>query len=165
MQRVIPHLAHTNPAVVLSAAKIVLMYMSELDSFSDRARSISRKLAPPLISLMNNEPEIQYVAIKNINLILQRWPTIFEKEVRVFFCSFQDPLYIKLAKLDLLVRLADVKNIDTLLSEFKEYSQEIDIVFARKAVAAVGRIAVKLADAAERCVIAFHELIRTKVAA
>ena len=47
---------------------------------------------------------------------------IFEKEVRVFFCSFQDALYIKLAKLDLLVRLADIKNVDTLLSEFKEYS-------------------------------------------
>ena len=52
-----------------------------------------------------------------------------------------------------------------LLSEFKEYAQEIDIVFARKAISAVGRIAVKLEDAAERCVLAFHELIRTKVAA
>ncbi len=39
------------------------------------------------------------------------------------------------------------------------------MLFARKAVAAVGRIAVKLAGAAERCVLAFHELIRTKVAA
>jgi hypothetical protein len=27
IQRIIPHLAHTNPAVVLSAAKIVLMYL------------------------------------------------------------------------------------------------------------------------------------------
>jgi vesicle coat complex subunit len=90
---------------------------------------------------------------------------LFDKEVRVFFCSFQDPLYIKLEKLELLVRLADLRNIDLLLSEFKEYAQEIDVVFARKAISAVGRIAVKLEDAAERCVLAFHELIRTKVAA
>jgi vesicle coat complex subunit len=83
----------------------------------------------------------------------------------VFFCSFQDPLYIKLEKLELLVRLADLRNIDLLLSEFKEYAQEIDVGFARKAISAVGRIAVKLEDAAERCVLAFHELIRTKVAA
>ena len=83
----------------------------------------------------------------------------------MFFCSFQDPLYIKLEKLELLVRLADLRNIDLLLSEFKEYAQEIDVVFARKAISSVGRIAVKLEDAAERCVLAFHELIRTKVAA
>ena len=114
---------------------------------------------------MNNEPEIQYVAIKNINLILQRYPAIFDKEVRVFFCSFQDPLYIKLAKLDLLVRLVDPKNIDVLLSEFKEYSQEIDIEFAKKAIDSIGRIAVKLESAAERCVLAFQELIKSKVAA
>ncbi len=85
--------------------------------------------------------------------------------MRVFFCSFQDPLYIKLEKLELLVRLADLRNIDLLLSEFKEYAQEIDVAFARKAISAVGRIAVKLEEAAERCVLAFHELIRTKVAA
>jgi AP-1 complex subunit beta-1 len=81
-------LAHSNPGVVLSATKIVLMYLNNLEAYSDKARSLTRKLAPPLISLMNNEPEIQYVAIKNINLILQKWPGIFEKEVRVFFCSF-----------------------------------------------------------------------------
>ena len=38
-------------------------------------------------------------------------------------------------------------------------------MFARKAIGAVGRIAVKLQEASERCVLAFHELIRTKVAA
>jgi AP-1 complex subunit beta-1 len=51
------------------------------------------------------------------------------------------------------------------LAELKEYSQEVDIPFARKSITAVGRIAVKVEDAAERCVLAFHELIRSKVAA
>jgi vesicle coat complex subunit len=69
-------------------------------------------MAPPLISLMNCEAEMQYVAIRNISLILMRWPQLFEKEVRVFFCNFNDPLYVKLAKLDLIVKLADLKNVD-----------------------------------------------------
>ena len=43
-----------------------------------------------------------------------------------------------------MVRLADLKNVDQLLNEFKDYAQEVDIVFARKAISAVGRIAVKL---------------------
>ena len=41
-----------------------------------------------------------------------KYPNIFEKEVRVFFCNFQDPLYVKVAKLELMVRLADLKNVD-----------------------------------------------------
>jgi len=42
--------------------------------------------------------------------------------VRVFFCNFQDPLYVKLEKLEVLIRLADLKNVDSLLSELKEYA-------------------------------------------
>ena len=86
--RIIPNLAHSNPALVLSAAKVVLKYLDTIEEHSDRARSICRKLAPPLISLMNNAPEIQYIAARNINLILMKYPQIFEREVRVFFCNF-----------------------------------------------------------------------------
>ena len=56
--RIIPNLAHSNPALVLSAAKVVLKFLDGVDETSDRGRSICRKLAPPLISLMNNAPEI-----------------------------------------------------------------------------------------------------------
>jgi vesicle coat complex subunit len=64
-----------------------------------------------------------------------------------------------------MIKLADIKNVDQILNEFKEYAQEVDVTFARKSISAIGRIAVKLEDAAERCVMTFHELIRTKVAA
>lgn len=86
--RIIPNLAHSNPALVLSAAKVVLKYLDSIEDQSDKGRSICRKLAPPLISLMNNAPEIQYIAARNINLILMKYPQIFEREVRVFFCNF-----------------------------------------------------------------------------
>ena len=85
--------------------------------------------------------------------------------MRVFFCNFQDPLYVKLAKLELMIRLADLTNVDQLLTELKDYAQEVDITFARKAISAVGIIAVQIEQAAERCVLALQELIRTKVAA
>ena len=94
-----------------------------------------------------------------------KWPNIFDKEVRVFFCNFQDPLYVKLSKLELMIRLADLQNVDQLLAELKDYAQEVDITFARKAISSIGIIAIKLEAAAERCVLSFHELIRTKVAA
>ena len=57
IQRIIPNLAHQNPALVLSASKVIIRFLDQVDN-ADRVRSICRKLAPPLISLMNNEPEI-----------------------------------------------------------------------------------------------------------
>lgn len=55
--RIIPHLAHSNCAVVLSAAKVIIKYMEYVNE-TEKIRSICRKMAPPLISLMNNDPEI-----------------------------------------------------------------------------------------------------------
>lgn len=97
------------------------MYLAHVQD-AEKVRSVCRKITPPLISLMNSEPEIQYIAIRNINIIIQKWPQIIDKEVRVFFCNFQDPLYVKLEKLEVLIRLSDLKNVDSLLSELKEYA-------------------------------------------
>lgn len=136
---------------MLSAAKVIIRYLDYITE-TEKVRSICRKMAPPLISLMNSEPEIQYIAIRNINLIIQKRPYIIDKEVRVFFCNFQDPLYVKLEKLEVMVRLADLKNVDSLLNELKDYAQEVDVVFVRKAISAIGRMAIKLERAAERCI-------------
>ena len=126
-------------------------------------RSYLRKLGAPLVSLLSTEYEIQYVALKNINLILQKRPNILEKEIKIFFCNFNDPIYIKVEKLEILVRLADIKNIDQILHELKEYANEIDVEFVRKAVRTIGRCAIKLEKASERCVQALWELLKGKV--
>lgn len=49
----------------------------------DVVRTMNRKLAPPLVTLLNSEPEIQYVALRNINLIVQKRPAILEHEIKV----------------------------------------------------------------------------------
>ncbi|TNV84540.1 hypothetical protein FGO68_gene17379 [Halteria grandinella] len=163
IQRIVPNLAHSNSAVVLSATKVILKYLDYMTGDTEMVRSVCRKMAPPLISLMNSEPEIQYIAIRNINLIIQKRPYIIDKEVRVFFCNFQDPLYVKLEKLEILIRLADLKNVDSLLNELKDYAQEVDVLFVRRSISAIGRIAIKLDRAADRCIQVLHQLINTKI--
>lgn len=39
---------------------------------SDFVGMLTKKLAPPLVTLLSAEPEIQYVALRNINLIVQK---------------------------------------------------------------------------------------------
>jgi AP-1 complex subunit beta-1 len=164
IERVTPRLQHANSAVVMSAVKVILSYMELMGSSnSDAIRALTRKLAPPLVTLLNSEPEIQYVALRNINLIVQKRPHILENEIKVFFCKYNDPIYVKMEKLEIIIKLVSEKNIDQVLLELKEYSTEVDVDFVRKAVSAIGRCAVKLERAAERCIGVLLELIQTKV--
>jgi len=163
IERVTPRFQHANSAVVLSAVKVVMKYMEVIQS-QDTVRALCKKMGPPLVTLlMSSEPEIQYVALRNINLIVQRRGQVLQGEVKVFFCKYNDPIYVKLEKLEVMVILASERNIDQILMEFKEYATEVDIDFVRKSVRAIGRCAIKLERAAERCVKVLLDLIQTKV--
>lgn len=162
VERVTPRLQHANSAVVLSAVKVVMRQMEVITS-PDMLRSLQKKMAPPLVTLLSSEPEIQYVALRNINLIVQRRPGILSHEIKVFFCKYNDPIYCKIEKLEIMVKLANDRNIDQVLQEFKEYATEVDVDFVRKSVRAIGRCAISLERAAERCINVLLELIQTKV--
>lgn len=162
IERVSPRLQHANSAVVLSAVKVILRYLDDITN-QDLIRSITKKLAPPLVTLLNSEAEIQYVALRNINLIIMKRPKILEHEVKVFFCKYNDPIYVKMEKLEIIVRLCSDRNAGQVLLELKEYATEVDVDFVRRAVRAVGRCAIKLEQATERCINVLLDLIKTKV--
>ena len=69
---------------------------------------------------MSSAPEVQYVALRNIDLLLQKQPDILSKEMRVFFCKYNDPIYVKVTKLELIFMLATEKNIKEVLTELAE---------------------------------------------
>jgi len=120
-------------------------------------------MAPPLVTLLSSEPEIQYVSLRNINLIVQKRPSILAHEIKVFFCKYNDPIYVKMEKLEIMIKLASDRNVDQVLMELKEYATEVDVEFVRRSVRAIGRCAIKLERAAERCINVLLELIQTKV--
>lgn len=162
-ERITPRLAHANAAVVLSAVKCLMKFMELMVSDSEFVKNLSKKLAPPLVTLLSSEPEVQYVALRNINLIVQKRPELLKHEMKVFFVKYNDPIYVKLEKLDIMIRLASEANIVQVLSELKEYATEVDVDFVRKAVRAIGRCAIKVETSAERCVSTLLDLIQTKV--
>ncbi len=46
--------------------------MEILPNDANYLQGLTRKLAPPLVTLLSSEPEIQFVALRNINLIVQK---------------------------------------------------------------------------------------------
>uniref|UniRef100_A0A1I8EMD3 AP complex subunit beta n=1 Tax=Wuchereria bancrofti TaxID=6293 RepID=A0A1I8EMD3_WUCBA len=162
-ERISPRLAHANAAVVLSTVKVLMKLVEMLPESSEFIGQLTKKLAPPMVTLLSAEPEIQYVALRNINLIVQKRPEILKQEMKVFFVKYNDPIYVKMEKLDIMIRLAQQNNINQVLSELKEYATEVDVDFVRKAVRAIGRCAIKVEQSAEKCVSTLLDLIQTKV--
>ncbi|KAL7283335.1 Adaptor protein complex beta subunit [Trametes coccinea BRFM310] len=161
-ERVIAQLNHANSAVVLTAIKILLYLMNYMEN-RRLMEYICKKMGPPLVTLLSSGPEVQYVALRNILLIIQRRPAVLKNDVKVFFCKYNDPIYVKLAKLEIMYRLAREENAREVLAELQEYASEVDVDFVRKAVRSIGRLAIKVQPAADACIQALLDLIETKV--
>lgn len=161
-ERVTARLSHANPAVVLTAIKVILKCMDCIEN-SETLRMLAKKLNPPLVTLLSSEPEVQYASLRNIKLIVQKRSGILASDVKMFFCKYNDPIYVKLEKVDLMCMLVSEKNYDQVLLELKEYAAGVDVEFIRKSIRSVGRVAVKLERACERAINVLLELIETKV--
>lgn len=161
-ERISPRLSHSNSAVVLTCIRVILYLMNYIAD-QKQISALCRKLSPPLVTLLAKGPEVQYLALRNALLILQRRPEVLRNDIRVFFCKYNDPIYVKVTKLELIFMLANEKNIDEVLTELREYATEIDVHFVRKAVRAIGKLAIKIEPAAQQCITLLLELVATKV--
>lgn len=138
-ERIVVQLQHANSAVVLTTIKALLYLMN----YMENRRLIDyccKKMGPPLgwwteegyitmlievalpVTLLSSGPEVQYVALRNILLIIQRRPAVLKNDVKVFFCKYNDPIYVKLAKLEIMYRLARAENAKEVLAELQEYA-------------------------------------------
>lgn len=161
-ERVAVRLSSTNSAVVLTATKVILYLMNYISS-AEVKETLAKKMSAPLMTLLSSAPELQYVALRNILLIIQRRPLVLRNEVRVFFCKYNDPIYLKMAKLEIMYRLTTEQNIRQVLAELQEYATEVDFDFARKAVRSIGRLAIKVPAGADACVHSLLQLVDTGV--
>ncbi len=71
----VPHLTSSRPA--LPALQLI--------QDESTLQQLQRKLAPPLVTLLGAEPELQYVALRNIALVIQAQPGVLANDVKVFF--------------------------------------------------------------------------------
>ena len=57
VERILPRLAHNNPAVILAAVKVILK-CTDLLQDKELKKNVVKKLAAPLVTLLSCEPEI-----------------------------------------------------------------------------------------------------------
>lgn len=135
-------LNHTNSAVILATAKLFLHYTS---NYKDQYEQVIRlTMGPWRTLLMGREPEVAYAALCNVQVLAQRHPEPFYDMVDDLFYRPDDPSYLKLSKLDVLVLLSHVDNAFEAAEEAFEYARDFGDDVARHAVRAIARIAIKV---------------------
>lgn len=159
--RVVPQFQHANPSVVLMAIRVVVTQLHALPP--NRQDVLKRKMSSPLVTLLATPPELQYVALRNIRLLLQKFPGILKREVKVFYIRYNDPLYLKLEKVEIMVSLAAKDNAKQIVSELKEYCVELDVVFVRRTIRALGQVAVQVPESSELVVDTLLDLLDHRV--
>ena len=172
--KVVPLLHSANAAVTTAAAKIVIMFIVQFTSkdspLSPSDRSIlesnyAPRVVPPMISLLSSPLfEIRFVALRNIQLLINGpFRQYFIPHVRRFFVQFDDPVYIKLDKIDAMLKLASKETSEVILQELVVYAAESDPELVRRAVYNIGILAVEVSEIAPKCVESLARLIDTKV--
>lgn len=151
-------LQHVNTFVALNAFKFIAYLLNYVDHVDE---NLIKRFSNSIVSLLNKPPEIQFLVLRNvILLLLSRDTPLLQLDVSYFFIEFNDPIYIKDTKLECLYLLANHGNLPRILEELEQYATDIDIQMSRKALRAIGNLAVKLdKESASDCVTVLLDLL------
>lgn len=163
LEAVLPCLQHENCAVVLNATKVIVYLSNYIRSSEHVFPTLPKRLGSSLISLLYKPFEVQFLVLRNVILILLGKRYLLDVEVEQFFWKFDDPIYVKDTKLEIIYLLADETNVNVVFGELEEYATEVDVHMARKAIRAFGNLAVKLEVSASQCVKILADLISNEI--
>ena len=100
-------LKHSNSAVVLGATKVFLNLTQDMPTIHSQ---VYARLKAPMLTLMTGGIfEQGFVCLKHIALLTTRAPAVFADAYKHFFCRFNDPVCVKLLKLEILTTIAMVR--------------------------------------------------------
>mmetsp|Transcript_21961 Transcript_21961/g.55959 ORF Transcript_21961/g.55959 Transcript_21961/m.55959 type:complete len:561 (+) Transcript_21961:233-1915(+) len=158
-------LKQSSSAVVLAVTKI---FVDLTNNRMDLQVEVMRRLKGPLLTLMAAAtPELAYTVLVHIQALLDRKGNcnieVFGPEFKQFFCRYNEPSYIKQVKIDILTALADSNSAEHIIGELSEYVTDVDAEISRRAIRAIGKIAVRVPSTAELIVGSLTNLLELDI--
>jgi hypothetical protein len=147
IDRMLSRLSHINPAIIVSATKVMLKFSKSLES-PKLVEGLCRKIAGSLIAVMGRSPEIVWVFLRNVEIMLARFPGVVSNP-KAFFVNFNDPGYVKMQKVQVLGLLCDETTTKTIVNELSEYSYDTNVEFSRFSFQHLWKIGSKFESALE----------------
>ncbi|CAH2220230.1 AP-4 complex subunit beta-1 [Pelobates cultripes] len=150
-------LKSTHVSVVMGASKLFLVLAKD---FPHVQRDVLARLKVPLLAACTSESrEMCFAALCHVREILRSFPAHFSAHYKKFFCSYNDPHYIKNQKMDILCELVNDENVHSILEELRVCCTDVSVQLAQTAIFAIGRIA---RTYSEKCVKILAALLEFK---
>ena len=157
LQGVFPRLSHNNPSVVMGAVKIITKFIDLIES-EEKRNTYMNKVSKSIMTLMNSEYEIQYVILRGLYALIQKKPNLFTDNYKFFFVQYNEPIYLKIEKIQLLYKLCNDNNFENVIKELKIYATtELNNDIIKQCVKYIGYIGLKYEKSIELCVSIFNE--------
>jgi len=162
LQYISSRLTHINSGVVISAIRCSIIMINNI-SDPNRRKNIITSIFRSIMNSFNTSHSTQYIVLKSLLPFIHHYQFKYTDSITWFFCAFDDPTYIKMAKLDIIISLANIENISKIIEALFDYSQQADIAFSRKSISTLGKIALMFPDSASDVVEILDKLFKTHV--
>jgi hypothetical protein len=128
-----------------------------------------KRLRDPLITLMTSSEisgnnELCYTVLSHIFLIIQKGGRpLFSEIYKKFFVKFEEPLYIKNLKLEILVQIANESNYQDILNEMEEYVNDVNGNFSKNTIKKIGNLGLRVDSSIYHIVSLLKNLINRNI--
>ncbi|KAM8975353.1 AP-4 complex subunit beta-1 isoform 1-T1 [Pelodytes ibericus] len=126
-------------SVVMGTTKLFLLLAKDFPHV--QIDVLGRLKAPLLAACTSESREMCFAALCHVREILRSFPGHFSTHYKKFFCSYNDPHYIKNQKMDILCELVNDENVHSVLEELRVCCTDVSVQLAHTAIFAIGRIA------------------------
>uniref|UniRef100_A0A8C5L1S3 AP complex subunit beta n=1 Tax=Jaculus jaculus TaxID=51337 RepID=A0A8C5L1S3_JACJA len=128
-------LKSSSPGVVMGATKLFLILAKK---FPHVQTDVLVRVKGPLLAACSSESrELCFAALCHVRQILHSLPGHFSSHYKKFFCSYSEPHYIKLQKVEVLCELVNDENVQQVLEELRGYCMDVSADFAQAAIFAI----------------------------
>lgn len=88
---------------------------------------------------------------------------IFSEIYKKFFVKFEEPLYVKKLKLEVLVQIANMHNFQDILNEMEEYVNDVNSNFSKFTIRKIGSLGLRVDEALPHIVSLLKSLVHRNV--
>ncbi|CAO2599491.1 AP-4 complex subunit beta-1 [Lemmus lemmus] len=129
------YLKSSSTAVVMGATKL---FLTLAKNFPHVQTDVLVRVKGPLLAACSSESrELCFAALCHVRQVLHSLPGHFSGHYKKFFCSYSEPHYIKLQKVEVLCELVNDENVQQVLEELRGYCTDVSADFAQAAIFAI----------------------------
>lgn len=134
------YLKSSSTGVVMGATKL---FLTLAKNFPHVQTDVLVRVKGPLLAACSSESrELCFAALCHVRQVLHSLPGHFSGHYKKFFCSYSEPHYIKLQKVEVLCELVNDENVQQVLEELRGYCTDVSADFAQAAIFAIGKVPV-----------------------